>query len=352
MELTSRINKWLNSFKQYMFFYRDGYFELPYLSNSPEIMVNSFKKVPFTRYVDEENAIYSNTIFSNGSMRYRELEPGLWIILTEMEFKKNVCTKALYDNDPCDYFFLSHFRYTTQVNNISINNLTLPKMGWSLYKPGTEITAYFNKGDKGVFINFIFSSEWFSKNISINDLLHQNELKNYINSDESYIVWQDIVNNSQQYVKSILELLYKPKNNPINTLSLKVQCLQIITDFFAGVTKVHMFHGANKVPENEKSHLANAEKIILESLTAEFPGIENIAQKVNMSPTKLKALFKEVYGKSMFQYYQEKQMELALELLETRSKSVKEISEILGYDNPSNFTNAFKKVHNFLPSKY
>jgi hypothetical protein len=53
MEISVRINQWFNSFKQYTFFYKDGYFELPYLSNSPDIMVSSIKKYPFTRYVEE-----------------------------------------------------------------------------------------------------------------------------------------------------------------------------------------------------------------------------------------------------------------------------------------------------------
>lgn len=351
MDLNTRVTKWVNSFKQYMFFYKDGYFELPYLSNSPEIMVKFFKKLPFTRFKEEENAIYSNTIFSNGTMRYRELEPDLWIILTEMEFKKNVCTKALYDGEPCDYYFLSHFRYTSVVEKIAINNIQLPKVGWSLYRPGSEITAYFNKGDKGIFINFIFNSAWFSKNISAEDTLHQNELKKYINSDESYIVWKDLTQNSEELVKSIVELLNAPKNIAFNSLTIKAKCFQIISDFFSSISHLNMAHGLNKVPNHEKSNIANAEKIILESLMDEFPGIDFIAQKVNMSPSKLKTLFKEVYGKSMFQYYQEKQMNIAFNLLKTRSKTVSEVADILGYENPSNFTNAFKKTYNLLPSQ-
>ena len=111
-----------------------------------------------------------------------------------------------------------------------------------------------------------------------------------------------------------------------------------------------MAQGLNKLPGHEKTNLAKAEKIILESLMNDFPGIEYIAQKVNMSPSKLKALFKDVYGKSIFQYYQEKQMDIAFNLLKNSSKTVTEVAEILGYENPSNFTKAFKKVYADLPS--
>ena len=144
MMLESRIRKWAIGFRKYFFLYRNGYFELPYLSNTPQIMVNSFQNMPFTKKVPDEHIIYSDTIFTSGSMRYRELEDGLWIILSEMNFKKNVCTKALYDQEPCKYYFLSHFRYTSLIKNISINEINLPNIGWSLYKPGTEIKAFFN----------------------------------------------------------------------------------------------------------------------------------------------------------------------------------------------------------------
>jgi AraC-like DNA-binding protein len=159
-----------------------------------------------------------------------------------------------------------------------------------------------------------------------------------------------VVKNSNEYLKDIVELLDKSKINPITTLAIKAKCFHLISAFFAEVTVLKIAQGINTVPINEQSQVANAEKIIVESLTNQFLGIELIAKKVHMSPTKLKTLFKVVFGKSMFQYYQHKQMNLAFELLQNRSKSIKEVSEILGYDNPSNFTNAFKKVYNILPS--
>ena len=62
-------------------------------------------------------------------------------------------------------------------------------------------------------------------------------------------------------------------------------------------------------------------------------------------------MFKKVYGNSMLQYYQEKQMILAFSLLKNKGNSVKDIAQTLGYSNASNFTIAFKKVHNILPSE-
>lgn len=107
----------------------------------------------------------------------------------------------------------------------------------------------------------------------------------------------------------------------------------------------------DKINETDRRHLATAERMLVNALTTHFPGIDIIATTVHMSPTKLKTLFRKVYGNSLLQYYQEKQMILALSLLKTEKLTIKEVSNNLGYDNPSNFTLAFKKVHNFLPSE-
>ena len=89
------IKQWLFNFKKFFFTYRNGYFELHYLSNSPEIMIESFKEMPFTQYDAINNCIQTNNVFTNGTMYYRELEVGLWVIITEIEFKRNICINSL-----------------------------------------------------------------------------------------------------------------------------------------------------------------------------------------------------------------------------------------------------------------
>ena len=104
------------------------------------------------------------------------------------------------------------------------------------------------------------------------------------------------------------------------------------------------------IHEADRLHLARAERILIDTLTTKFMGIEPLGKLVHMSPSKLKTLFKKEYGKSVFQYYQDKQMDLALKLLKNTGTSVKGVSITLGYDSPSYFTTVFKKYHSFLPS--
>lgn len=43
------IKNWLSSFQKYFFYYRDGFYELPYIANSPELIVASFGSMPFVK---------------------------------------------------------------------------------------------------------------------------------------------------------------------------------------------------------------------------------------------------------------------------------------------------------------
>ncbi len=346
-----RINTWLVNFRKYLFFYKDGYYELPYLCNSPQIMLASFKSMPYTRYDEANNYIETNNPFTNGRMYFRELSEGLWIIITEIEFEKNVSTHALYDNAPCDYYFLSHFRYTHKLKKAILNETTIPEVGWGLYKPGTAMNAYFEAGDKGIFMDIIFSKDWFDKNISLDNSNQQNSLKQYLDSDKAFKIWEDIVVGSKDSVDKMLRILKDPTAMNNSYLNLKIACLDLMLRFLQSIAALHLNTEKETLNELDRRHLATAERMLINSLTTRFMGISTLAKSAHMSPTKLKTLFKREYGKSILQYYQEKQMELALQLLKHPGASVKDVSHTLGFENPSYFTSTFKKHHQFLPSE-
>ena len=351
MTLQKRISKWLVHIKKYIVLYKDGYYIIPYLSNSPDVMINSLKGMPFTKHNPNENVIHTNNVFSKGALYYRELADGLWVIITEIQFLKDVCTKALYDGEPSEYYFLSHISFKVQVDTNNINSIKVPTVGWTLYKPGHEATAYYSKGTDGIFTNIIFTREWAEKNIPFEHFEETNILRKYFESNETLMVWEDLVPNASIVVDNLLTILKSKEVAITNHLQLKISCLELVTDFLKIASKKHIHETENTIKEADRRHLAKAEKILMDSLTTTFPTIDAIAQQVHLSPTKLKNSFKLVYGKPLFQYYQDKQMQLALEMLKSKQYSVKDVSNALGYENQSNFTTAFKKAYNVLPSE-
>lgn len=348
------VGKWIKFIKDNINFYRDGFFELPYLSNSPEIIIKSIVNSPSVKHIVEENAIYRNNPFSKGVMRYREIEEGFWIIATSITFKKNVMLKAIYDEDlPIDYYTLtfSVFESEVKLQNTFADKTPFSSKYWGFKRPGTEVGAYFYKGSVCEFYLYGFSKDWAERNFSFETLPEDNQIKMFLNSDKGFITYQDIVPNAEELSKEILINLEKNNHDLFSKAILKTQTFQLISTFFKNAFLDQRIGNYNPVETSEYRKIAKAEKLLLDTITNPFLGVEYIAKKVGMSPTKLKLTFKSVHGVSMMQYHKEKKLILAMQMIENTDMQIKNIALAAGYKSSSKFTANFKKRFGKMPSE-
>jgi AraC family transcriptional activator of pobA len=83
-----------------------------------------------------------------------------------------------------------------------------------------------------------------------------------------------------------------------------------------------------------------------------LPTVQNIADELNLSPTYLSDLLKNLTGLTAQQHIHEKLIEKAKELLSTTNLSVSEIAYQLGFEFPQSFNKLFKKKTDLTPLKY
>lgn len=95
--------------------------------------------------------------------------------------------------------------------------------------------------------------------------------------------------------------------------------------------------------------IRQVEQRLVHSLEDMPPPQRQLAREFALSESTLKRHFKAVYGKTMYEYYLEKKMELAKQLLQEKKISVTETAYMLGYEKVSAFISMFKKVHKVLP---
>ncbi|MNY27576.1 Regulatory protein PchR [compost metagenome] len=81
------------------------------------------------------------------------------------------------------------------------------------------------------------------------------------------------------------------------------------------------------------------------------PTIAELSNFSGMSETKLKRLFNQVFGKSIFQYFQAFRMQEAARLLKA-GLSVSEVGYHLGFSNLGHFTKVFEQVIGVKPKRY
>jgi AraC-like DNA-binding protein len=91
------------------------------------------------------------------------------------------------------------------------------------------------------------------------------------------------------------------------------------------------------------------EERLLQSLEDTLPSQKQLAREFALSESTLKRHFKAVYGRTMYDYYLQKKMELAKRLIQEKKITVTETAYRLGYEKVSAFISMFKKVHKVLP---
>lgn len=80
--------------------------------------------------------------------------------------------------------------------------------------------------------------------------------------------------------------------------------------------------------------------------------LEEASRTVYLSPKYLSVLFKENQGISFSDYVQNKKMKRACQLLKDPAIRQYQIASLIGYENPKNFSRAFKSYYGITPQEY
>jgi AraC-like DNA-binding protein len=97
--------------------------------------------------------------------------------------------------------------------------------------------------------------------------------------------------------------------------------------------------------------IAHGAKEYLMQTFLEDHSLENLARHFGTNTNKLMTLFKNTFGKSLFEYISELKMDFARKLLQEKGRLVVEVARLTGYKNPNHFSTAFKKRFGISPSQ-
>jgi AraC family transcriptional regulator len=100
--------------------------------------------------------------------------------------------------------------------------------------------------------------------------------------------------------------------------------------------------------EADREKITKAREILLQHI-GEPLTIKALSRKVAINECYLKKGFKELFGTTIFDFYQTQRMEHAKYLLYDKGLSVTDVSSLLGYSSISHFSTAFKKHTGIKP---
>jgi AraC-like DNA-binding protein len=207
-------------------------------------------------------------------------------------------------------------------------------------------TASAGTEDRG--INIYFTAGWLKDHVGISSA---DELfKKYLSLKTATLNFEVLNFEYRELMEDIFEI---KDELPMSKVMLQNRVMMLIEKFFRGLYKRlgDDKNILNTINDITLKRMMQVESILTSNLSVPPPTIPVLARIAMMSETKLKNLFKTVYGLSIYEYYQKNRMLRARQLLRSKKYSVKEIGVALGFKNLSNFTIAYKKEFNVLPSE-
>jgi AraC-like DNA-binding protein len=352
MIFSKQLKSWYTKFQKYKVTYKDGFFHLFNLANSPYTIVETFNNMPFCKHNLSQKLITAKTPFLNAQLYYAELEQGLWIFVSDLEFKKNVAMKNIYDETlPINYNFINlHYsKKKFESKSMLINGMILSDKTWSIFKAGNANEDFHFKDSHENNITIYFTNEWLAKQQCSNNHLTSVNLARFFESDNTYFFLPDTFLTSDDLYQTFLDVI---KHNGDYAKNKKLT--KGVVDFFKHFIDKCMHEEISedhfKIPGKDRKRIQEAEKYLLDNILTSFPGIENVAEKVGISPTKLKNDFKTIHNQTVYNYYRYHQMDLAYKLICEKAQTVKEVATLLGYENASKFAAVFKEQFGVQPS--
>lgn len=346
-----KLSGWFKKFSKYIVRYKNGSFHLSSLNNSPVTVIESFDKMPFCKHDKAKKKLSADTIFFKAFFYYCNPEEDLWMFVSGLNFKQNVLMKNLYEKEiPVEYHFINlHFKNKNIASKSTINGLVVKNNTWSMFKAGHSISEYHFKNSEEKNITIYFTDRWLEKQKASNPLFGNSKLTNFFDSKNNYILL-DEEDQSYEIIYDDLIKLAKKESGEKWIKGAKKHIDKILTCFINKINTETIEENHFHLSDKDRKNVQQIEKYISDHLFGDFPGIEKIAAKVGVSPTKAKSDFKSIHNKTLLQYFSSQQMQIANQLLLENKHTVKEVANLLGYENASKFSAAFKKQFGYNPS--
>lgn len=171
--------------------------------------------------------------------------------------------------------------------------------------------------------------------------LYDTSGKRFVLSDKITVVCNEKSNFFSEYFDKAVEL---SDTHPFSYSEFKGLLYSVITDISKQHIKNNMYSKDFYVISPAVDYLKNHED--------ENISVSELAKLSHISESHFRRVFKNCFGAAPTEYICNQRINKAKKLLQSNTYSVYEISQMLGYDDPSYFSKVFKKQTGISPGKY
>lgn len=157
-----------------------------------------------------------------------------------------------------------------------------------------------------------------------------------------------ICGRSSMIIEALLNHAYSDSLENIYVNAQTQMLLLYSLECMVGDKDVESFQCKFLANDNDREKIIRSREILLQHI-GEPITIKELSRKVAINECYLKKGFKELFGTTIFDFYQSQRMEHARYLLYEKGLSVTDVSMMLGYSSISHFSTAFKKHTGLKP---
>lgn len=307
------------------------------------------RKVDFLEAVAKSigTRIVGNTItlppsIGTGFIKGLEINPHLHVIIRQYQLKEEWVLKGIVGAEQKEVVMIA-FHNIFPGKNESTNRKFLPSVQVTTAGLDYRLTLPARKKMNSIVV--AVHSDY------LRELLHPqtgNSLLKIIVSGKQSVLFEEIISPAIQAVAA--EMVEAQPPVELRRLYFKTKTEELIYLLFAELLK-REHSTLQTVNIADVKQIYKVKDKILSSIDSP-PRLSELSRLSGMSESKLKRLFRQIFGNSIYHYYQGVRMKQAAYLLREKGLMVSEVGHQLGFSNLSHFSRLFEAHVGVKPKKY
>lgn len=272
-----------------------------------------------------------------GYINYADLNNGLQVLFADYSFNEEI----LYHRKKSkNNFYVLAIDDASEENNSTKASINFGHSSgeWIYLAPANSKHKNINILIPGQWLESFFANEPGGEVLSTN-MLYANSYYQYEPMDAEY--------------RRLMQGIAQAEKHPgFENFIIQNRVMIILERFFTRqYLKISRMNQPIVASSYEMEKLKMVETEMLRDFSFPPPNLSQLAKIGAMSTSKLKMLFKKVYGMPPYQYYQKHRLQKAKAMLLSKKYSLRQAASELGFTHISDFAKAFRKHFDQLPEE-
>lgn len=208
----------------------------------------------------------------------------------------------------------------------------------------TPQTTVFRKGTEAHIVLVIIDADYLRSFL-------QSDAEKYAflcHLDQHFIIEEMM---TDDILRTVKEIITEGKKQKLKDFFYKLKTLELLYYLFESLSQRDSSHSVLKLNERDITAIYQVRNAMAANLSQPQP-ISELKRIAGMNELKMRQLFKQIFGKGIYEYFQYLRMTEAARMLREDKLSVSEVGYALGFENLSHFTRLFEHHIGMKPKKY